>query len=385
MNDLIKASKLPTVGTTIFTIMSQLATEHAAVNLGQGFPDFPMDKALTSLVAKAMEDDWNQYAPMPGLPLLRQKLAEKVQALYGTSIDPDTDITITPGGTYAIYTALTTILQPGDEVIVFEPAYDSYIPNIETNGAIPVRISLSYPDYSIPWDQVRERVNSRTRMIMINTPHNPTGAVLNATDLQELSSIVANTQILILSDEVYEHLIYDGLQHESILRYPHLLERSFVCFSFGKTYHCTGWKLGYCISGLALMKEFRKIHQFNVFSCDTPKQLGIAQYMDNQHVYLDLGAQMQVKRDYFRELMKDTPFKCIPSHGSYFECYSYGHFSQASDKDLAIQLTKEYGVASIPLSAFYKDGTDNKVLRFCFAKQEATLEKAVAQLKKYRP
>lgn len=385
MNDLIKASKLPTVGTTIFTVMSQLATEHGAVNLGQGFPDFPMDKELTSLVAKAMEADWNQYAPMAGLPLLRQKLAEKVQQLYGTSIDPDTDITITPGGTYAIYTALTAVLQPGDEVIVFEPAYDSYIPNIETNGAVPVRISLSYPDYSIPWDEVREKMSSRTRMIMINTPHNPTGAVLNASDLQELSRIVADTQILILSDEVYEHLIYDGLQHQSILRYPDLLARSFVCFSFGKTYHCTGWKLGYCISSPELMKEFRKIHQFNVFSCDTPKQVGIAQYMDNTMAYLELGAQMQVKRDYFRELMKNTPFKCIPSHGSYFECYSYGHFSQASDKELAIQLTKEYGIASIPLSAFYHDGTDNKVLRFCFAKQEATLEKAVEQLKKYRP
>jgi methionine aminotransferase len=385
MNDLIKASKLPTVGTTIFTVMSQLATEHGAVNLGQGFPDFPMDKELTSLVAKAMEADWNQYAPMAGLPLLRQKLAEKVQQLYGTSIDPDTDITITPGGTYAIYTALTAVLQPGDEVIVFEPAYDSYIPNIETNGAVPVRISLSYPDYSIPWDEVREKISSRTRMIMINTPHNPTGAVLNASDLQELSRIVADTRILILSDEVYEHLIYDGLQHQSILRYPDLLARSFVCFSFGKTYHCTGWKLGYCISSPELMKEFRKIHQFNVFSCDTPKQVGIAQFMDNTKAYLELGAQMQVKRDYFRELMKDTPFKCIPSHGSYFECYSYGHFSQASDKELAIQLTKEYGIASIPLSAFYNDGTDNKVLRFCFAKQEATLEKAVEQLKKYRP
>lgn len=385
MNNLIQVSKLPTVGTTIFTVMSQLATEHGAVNLGQGFPDFPMDKELTALVSKAMEADWNQYAPMAGLPILRQKIAEKVQGLYGTSIDPDTDITITPGGTYAIYTALTAVLQPGDEVIVFEPAYDSYIPNIETNGAIPVRISLSYPDYSIPWDEVREKMSSRTRMIMINTPHNPTGAVLNASDLQELSRIVADTQILILSDEVYEHLIYDGLQHQSILRYPDLLARSFVCFSFGKTYHCTGWKLGYCISGPALMKEFRKIHQFNVFSCDTPKQLGIAQYMERRNVYLDLGKQMQQKRDYFRELMKDTPFQCIPSHGSYFECYSYGHFSQASDKDLAIQLTKEYGIASIPLSAFYHDGTDHKVLRFCFAKQEATLEKAVAQLKKYRP
>lgn len=385
MNDLIKASKLPTVGTTIFTVMSQLATEHAAVNLGQGFPDFPMDKELTALVAKAMEADWNQYAPMAGLPLLRQKLAEKVQDLYGTTVDPDTAITITPGGTYAIYTALTAVLQPGDEVIVFEPAYDSYIPNIETNGAIPIRIALSYPDYSIPWDLVREKLSGRTRMIMINTPHNPTGAVLNATDLLELSSIVEDTQILILSDEVYEHLIYDGLQHQSILRYPNLLERSFVCFSFGKTYHCTGWKLGYCISSPALMKEFRKIHQFNVFSCDSPKQVGIAQYMQHKEAYLDLGKQMQVKRDYFRTLMKDTPFQCIPSHGSYFECYSYGHFSQASDKELAIHLTKSFGVASIPLSAFYQDGTDHKVLRFCFAKQEATLEKAVEQLKKYRP
>ncbi len=385
MNDLIRDSKLPNVGTTIFTVMSQLATEHGAVNLGQGFPDFPMDKELTSLVAKAMEADWNQYAPMAGLPLLRQKLAEKVQQLYGSSIDPDTDITITPGGTYAIYTALTAVLQPGDEVIVFEPAYDSYIPNIETNGAVPIRISLSYPDFSIPWDEVREKISSRTRIIMINTPHNPTGAVLNATDLQELSRIVADTQILILSDEVYEHLIYDGLQHQSILRYPELLARSFVCFSFGKTYHCTGWKLGYCISAPALMKEFRKIHQFNVFSCDTPKQVGIAQFMEHRNAYLDLGKQMQVKRDFFRELMKDTPFQCIPSHGSYFECYSYGHFSQASDKELAIQLTKEYGIASIPLSAFYLDGTDHKVLRFCFAKQEATLEKAVTQLKKYRP
>lgn len=382
---MIDRSKLPNVGTTIFTVMSQLATEYQAVNLGQGFPDFPMDKELTGLVAKAMEADFNQYAPMPGMPLLRQKLAEKVQTLYGSGIDPDTQITITPGGTYAIYTALTTVLQPGDEVIVFEPAYDSYIPNIETNGAIPVRISLSYPDYSIPWDEVREKISSRTRMIMINTPHNPTGAVLNATDLEELRSIVAGTRILILSDEVYEHLIYDGLQHQSILRYPDLIERSFVCFSFGKTYHCTGWKLGYCISSPALMQEFRKIHQFNVFSCDTPKQIGIAQYMNNSSAYLDLGKQMQQKRDYFRGLMKDTPFQCIPSHGSYFECYSYGHFSKASDKDLAIQLTKEYGIASIPLSAFYKDGTDHQVLRFCFAKQEATLEKAVERLKKYRP
>jgi methionine transaminase len=381
MINLIPNSKLLNVGTTIFTVMSQLATEYNAVNLGQGFPDFNMDRGLTDLVAKAMNDGWNQYAPMPGLPILRERLAEKVTELYGTRVNPDTDITITPGGTYAIFTALTAALQPGDEVIVFEPAYDSYIPNIETCGAIPVLISLSYPDYSIPWEEVKNKISSRTRMIMINTPHNPTGAVLNADDMVALSNIVEGTNILILSDEVYEHLIYDHIPHQSILRHPDLLERSFVCFSFGKTYHCTGWKLGYCISSTILMKEFRKIHQFNVFSCDTPKQVAIAEYMVNKEAYLELGAQMQEKRDYFRSLMQGTPFKCIPSHGSYFECYSYGHFLQESDKALAIRLTKDFGIATIPLSAFYKSGLDNKVLRFCFAKKENTLKAAVEKLK----
>lgn len=373
-------SKLPDVGTTIFTVMSQLATENNAVNLGQGFPDFSMDEALTELVSKAMEEGFNQYAPMPGLPLLRERLAEKAQTLYGSSLNPDTQITITPGGTCAINTALTTVLRPGDEVIVFEPAYDSYIPNIEINGAKPVLISLAYPDYSIPWEEVKQKLNSKTRMIMINSPHNPTGAVLSENDITELRKIVANTNILILSDEVYEHLIYDGIRHESILRYPDLLERSFVCFSFGKTYHCTGWKLGYCISSEALMKEYRKVHQFNAFCCDTPKQVALATYLQNQNAYLELGNFLQQKRDYFRELMKATPFKCIPSHGSYFECFSYAHFSDEPDKVLAIRLTKEYGIATIPLSAFYKNGEDNKVLRFCFAKKESTLEKAVEKL-----
>ncbi len=373
-------SKLPHVGTTIFTVMSQLALEQGAVNLGQGFPDFMMSDELTSLVNDAMKKGFNQYVHMNGLMLLRERLAEKSEKLYKTKINPDTQITVTPGGTYAIYTALTTVLQPGDEVIVFEPAYDSYIPNIEVNGAIPVRISLQFPDYSIPWDEVRAKVNSKTRMIMINTPHNPTGAVLRDHDMQELRKIVADTNIIILSDEVYEHLIYDEIPHQSILRYPDLLERSFVCFSFGKTYHCTGWKLGYCISSSELMKEFRKVHQFNCFCCDTPKQVGIAEYIQNEEAYLSLGGFLQKKRDFFRELMKATPFKCIPSHGSYFECYSYGHFSNEVDKDLAIRLTKEYGIATIPVSAFYKNGDDNKVLRFCFAKKEETLEKAVAKL-----
>ena len=379
-NSALIKSKLPDVGTTIFTVMSQLALEHNAVNLGQGFPDFSMSEELISLVNAAMKNGYNQYVHMNGLSLLRERIAEKAEKLYGANSNPDTQITVTPGGTYAIYTALTTVIQPGDEVIVFEPAYDSYIPNIEINGGKAVLISLQFPDYSIPWDEVRAKVNARTKMIMINSPHNPTGSVLSENDIEQLRDIVTNTNILILSDEVYEHLIFDGIAHQSILRYPDLAERSFVCFSFGKTYHCTGWKLGYCISSAALMKEFRKVHQFNCFSCDTPKQVAIAEHILNENAYLSLGSFLQQKRDFFRELMKATPFQCIPSHGSYFECYSYAHFSGEPDKDLAIRLTKEYGIATIPVSAFYKNGEDNKVLRFCFTKKEETLKKAVEKL-----
>jgi methionine aminotransferase len=376
-------SKLPNVGTTIFTVMSSLAVEHNAVNLGQGFPDFMMSEELIELVNKAMRNGGNQYVHMAGLPLLRQRIAEKAAKLYGSNINPETQITVTPGGTYAIYTALTTVLQPNDEVIVFEPAYDSYIPNIEVNGAKAVRIALQYPTYSIPWDEVSSKVNERTRFIIINTPHNPTGAVLSEHDIEQLRSIVTNTNIFILSDEVYEHLIYDNIQHQSILRYPDLLERAFVCFSFGKTYHCTGWKIGYCIASAESMKEFRKVHQFNCFSVDSPKQIALAEYLQNENAYLSLGPAMQQKRDYFRELMNATPFKLIPSHGSYFECYSYEGLSDLSDMDFAIYLTKNYGVVPIPVSAFYKDGVDNKVVRFCFAKKEETLEKAVSKLKAY--
>lgn len=375
-------SKLPQVGTTIFTVMSQLANEAGAVNLGQGFPDFPMSAELTSLVNKAMQDGFNQYTHMNGFPPLVKALSNKVAKLYGTNLDAAAEITITPGGTYAIYTALTTVLQPGDEVIVFEPAYDCYIPTIELNKAIAVPIQLQYPHYGIPWEEVQAKITSRTRMIMINSPHNPTGAVLSEEDMKMLSSIVEGTNIIILSDEVYEHLIFDGIEHQSILKYPQLFERSFVCFSFGKTYHCTGWKLGYCMAPSNLMKEFRKIHQFNCFTCPTPPQVALASYIENEEAYLSLGAAMQAKRDYFRVLMRDTPFTCIPSHGSYFECYSYASFSQLSDKELAIQLTKEFGVATIPVSAFYQNGQDNKVLRFCFAKAEATLEKAVKGLRR---
>jgi methionine aminotransferase len=375
-------SKLPQVGTTIFTVMSSLAAELGAVNLGQGFPDFPMSGELISLVEQAMRNGFNQYTHMNGLHALREVLADKIAGLYGTTIDYDTQITITPGGTYAIYTALTAVLRPGDEVIVFEPAYDSYIPNIEINGAVPVRIDLQFPEYKIDWDEVRRRISPRTRMILLNSPHNPTGAVLRPADIEALRSIVRGTEILIHSDEVYEHLIFDGIPHQSILRYPDLLERSFVSFSFGKVYHCTGWKLGYSISNPAFMKEFRKVHQFNCFSCHTPSQVALAGFLANKDSYLSLAAFLQGKRDYFQKLMESTKFTPLPSYGSYFQLYKYDRISEESDKDLAIRITKEYGVATIPVSAFYLSGKDDKVIRFCFAKKKETLERAVERLVK---
>ena len=377
-------SKLPDVGTTIFTEMSALALQYHAINLGQGFPDFSMNEELINLVYKALKDGANQYAHSNGVPLLRERIAEKCYQLYQQSYSANEQITVTPGGTYAIYTALTAILNSGDEVIVFEPAYDSYIPNIEINGAIPVLIPLKYPDYSIPWDKVRAAITAKTRAIIINTPHNPTGSVIGSDDIIQLRNLVADTNIIILSDEVYEHLIYDKLTHHSMLRYPDLAARSFVCFSFGKTYHATGWKLGYCIAPTELMKEFRKVHQFNCFSCNTPMQVALAEYMKNEEAYLSLGSFMQEKRDYFRILMQGTALKCIPSHGSYFECYSYGHLTEISDKILAIQLTKEYGITAIPVSAFYRNGEDNKAIRFCFAKSNTVLEQAVERLAKWK-
>ncbi len=378
-------TKLPHVGTTIFTTMSVLAQEHAAINLGQGFPDFMMSEALIELVNASMKAGNNQYVHMNGLPILRERLAEKCFKLYNNKIDVNDEITITPGGTYAIYTALTTVLNKGDEVIVFEPAYDSYIPNIEINGAIPILISLQYPTYQIPWDEVRAKITPKTKMIMLNSPHNPTGMVLSDDDIVQLKEIVTQHDLFILSDEVYEHLIFDNKKHLSMLNYPELLERSFVCFSFGKTYHCTGWKLGYCIAPKELTKEFRKVHQFNAFSCNSPAQFALAEYLKTENAYLSLGKALQQKRDYFRTLMQQTPFKLIPSHGSYFECYSYDGLSELSDFDLAVHLTKNFGIATIPVSSFYKNKIDNKVLRFCFAKQEATLEKAVENLKSWKP
>lgn len=375
-------SKLPAVGTTIFTVMSTLAAQHNAINLGQGFPDFQMNEALLALVNEAMLKGYNQYVPMQGYMPLREVIAEKAAFLYNSQLNADTDITITPGGTYAIYTALTTVLQPGDEVIVFEPAYDSYIPNVEVNGAKAVKINLQFPEYKIDWEAVRNSITPRTRMIMLNSPHNPTGAVLDASDIEALRSVVAGTNIIILSDEVYEHLIFDGKPHYSLLRYPDLMERSFVCFSFGKVYNCTGWKLGYCISSPALMKEFRKVHQFNCFSCHTPSQVALADFLKNKEAYLSLSGFMQQKRDYFEQLMQATKFTPLKSYGSYFQCYQYHQISNEGDKEFAERITKEYGVACIPVSAFYEAGTDNKVVRFCFAKKKETLEAAVERLVK---
>jgi methionine transaminase len=373
-------SKLPQVGTTIFTVMSVLAKEHNAINLGQGFPDFMMSEELIALVNSAMHKGNNQYVHMNGLPILRECIAQKIELLYQSIIDPDTEITITPGGTYAIYTALTTVLQPGDEVIVFEPAYDSYIPNIEINGATPVLIPLTYPDYKIDWQLVKEKISAKTKMIMLNTPHNPTGSVISKDDIEQLRSIVKDTGIFIVSDEVYEHLIFDDKQHESMLRYPDLYERSFVCFSFGKTYHCTGWKLGYCIAPPSLTKEFRKVHQFNCFTCNSPVQFALADFILHKEHYLHVGKFLQQKRDSFQNLMKQTRLRPLPSYGSYFQLYSYGAISDESEKDFSIRLTKEYGVATIPVSAFYQQEKNNSVIRFCFVKKEDTLMEAVNRL-----
>lgn len=363
--------------------MSQLAVQHQAVNLGQGFPDYPMDEKLIALVEKAMKAGHNQYAHTFGFQGLREVLAAKIESLYGLKISVQDEITITPGGTYAISNALTAILRPGDEVILFEPSFDSYIPNIEVMGAKAVCIPLTFPSYSIPWDRVREKVTDKTRLIMLNTPHNPSGTILHGTDMEQLRTLVEGTNILILSDEVYEHLIFDGEQHESILRYPDLLERSFVAFSLGKVFHCTGWKIGYTVAPAYLMQEFRNHHQFNVFSVNSVMQVAMAQYLEDTSVYLSLPAFFEQKRDLFLELMKDVPLKPLPSKGSYFQNFTFDHLTHEPDVDFSLRLVEKAKVAAIPISAFYRDGTDHKVLRFCFAKKKETLERAAEMLKEY--
>jgi len=373
-------SKLPQVGTTIFTVMSGLANELGAVNLSQGFPDYETSPELIELVNQAMKNGYNQYAPMAGMMSLREEISKKTEKLYGAYYNPDTEITITAGGTQAIYTAITTVIHPNDEVIIFEPAFDCYAPAIKVAGGIVKSLELEPPDYKINWDMVKRLVNNRTRMIILNSPHNPTATILQKEDIEQLSAIVKNQDILILSDEVYEHLIYDGQSHLSMARYADLRQRSFIVASFGKPFHATGWKVGYCMAPAHLMNEFRKVHQFLVFCVNAPMQVGIAEYLKNEEHYLGLKGFFQQKRDYFRDALKGSRFELLPCSGSYFQSVRYGRISDEKDAELAIRLTKEIGVASIPVSAFYNMGTDHHVLRFCFAKRQETLDKAVDRL-----
>jgi methionine transaminase len=369
-------SRLPDVGTTIFTVMSRMALEYGAINLSQGFPDFPIDADLIELINRQMADGHNQYAPMPGTVLLRETISTVIKRTYNRSVDPDTEITITAGATQAIYSTIAAFVSPGDEVIVFDPAYDSYNPSIRLNGGVPVHINLKYPDFTIDWDEVRSRITRRTRMIIINTPHNPLGTVLSAMDMKELESIVLRNNLIVLSDEVYERLIYDSLEHQSVLKYPALALHSLACFSFGKTFHATGWKVGYVVGPEYLMKEVRKTHQFIVFSVNTPVQLGLAKYLEDPRHYENLKTFYQGKRDFFLAQIKGASFEPFKTSGSYFQLLSYKSISKTPDSQMAERLTKEFKVASIPVSVFYQNRTDNHLLRFCFAKKEETLEKA---------
>jgi len=378
----ILKSRLPAVGTTVFSLMSALAAEHGAVNLGQGFPDFGCDPRLLDLVGEAMRAGLNQYPLMSGVPLLRETIAAKIASLYGHAYDASTEITVTAGATQALTTAILCAVHPGDEVIIIEPAYDSYLPTVQLAGGVPVTVSMRVDDkgYSVPWDAIAAAVSPRTRMIVINSPHNPTGTILRKSDLDALAGIVAGTDILILSDEVYEHMVYDGERHESVSRDPRLAERAFVVSSFGKTYHVTGWKVGYVAAPAALTSEFRKVHQYNVFTVNTPMQHGLAGYMRDPAPYLDLPAFYQRKRDLFRDGLAGTRFTLLPADGTYFQCVRYDAVSSLSESEFAQWLTREIKVAAIPVSAFYSHGEESGIVRFCFAKQDATLQLALERL-----
>lgn len=375
-------SKLPKVGTTIFTIMSTLANEHKAINLAQGFPDFPCSEKLQDLVHRYMREGMNQYAPMPGVPVLRQKISAKIAGLYSKSVDPDTEITVTAGATQALFCAITAFVRPGDEVIIIEPAYDSYLPAIELCGGIVVPYPLAAPDYRIDWHVLQRMITPRTRLLITNNPHNPTGKIFSATDLEQLEKLLAGTNILHISDEVYEHLTFDGRRHISVLSYPELYRRSILTFSFGKTYHTTGWKMGYVVAPPALTKEFRKVHQFNVFSVHTPTQYALADFLDDPAEYLYLPDFFQRKRDFFLSKMEGSRLRPITCEGTYFQLFDYSEISEEPDTAFAKRLTVEHGVAAIPVSVFYADGRDERVIRLCFAKKEETLAAAAERLKK---
>ncbi len=373
-------SKLPDIGVTIFTRMTALANEWNAINLSQGFPDFDVDPELTGLVYKYMQTGFNQYAPMQGVMPLRERVAEKTFRLYKASYDPATEITVTSGATEALFAAIAAVVNKGDEVIVFEPAFDCYVPAVLLNGGIPKYIKMKPPDYSIDWEEVKDAVSDRTRLMILNSPHNPTGSVLLKEDISSLREIILETGILIISDEVYEHIIFDGISHESMARYPDLASRSFVISSFGKTYHTTGWKVGYCLAPKSLSAEFQKVHQFLTFSTNTPVQYAYAEFLTNENAYLGLSGFYQEKRDRFLSLLKNSRFKPVPCRGTYFQMLDYSSISDEPDTVFAKRITVEHGVASIPPSVFYHRNDDHKTLRFCFAKKDETLEKAAEKL-----
>ncbi|MGR7482004.1 methionine aminotransferase [Klebsiella aerogenes] len=378
-------SKLPDVGTTIFTVIGQLSAQHNAINLSQGAPNFACDPQLVAGVTQAMTAGHNQYAPMTGLRALKERIADKIATLYGTQYDVDSEVLVTASASQGIYSAIGGLVHAGDEVIYFEPSFDSYAPIVRLQGATPVAIKLTVPDFAINWDEVRAAITPRTRMIIINTPHNPSGQVLSADDLNQLAMLIRNTDIVVLSDEVYEHVVFDGEKHHGMATHLQLAERSVIISSFGKTYHVTGWRVGYCVAPAALMDEICKVHQFLMFSADTPMQYAFAEHMQNPASWLSLAAFYQQKRDLLQQLLQDSPFRLLPSAGSFFMLADYRHFSDEHDSEMVKRLITEYGVATIPLSAFYTDGTDNKLIRLSFAKDEATLRAGAQALCRVKP
>ena len=372
-------SKLPNVKTTIFTVMSQLATEHGALNLSQGFPDFNGPQDLLDRVSHHMKIGHNQYAPMTGIPELRRAIAGKISSIYGAEVDVDQEITVTSGATDALFTAITTIVNPGDEVIVFDPAYDCYEPAIDLAGGKAIHIPLQSPEFAIDWQRVRESINKNTRAIILNSPHNPTGTTLSLSDIEALQAIVAEFDIYLISDEVYEHIIFDGEPHQSLLRYPDLAARAFVISSFGKTYHVTGWKIAYCVAPKAMSAEFRKVHQYVSFCTVSPMQYALAEFLESSSHHLELSGFYQAKRDRFRAGLEGSRFKLLPCAGTYFQMVDYAEISDLPDRELAHKLTVDEGIASIPISVFYETPPEQTVLRFCFAKSDDTLDQA-AQL-----